>query len=115
MRWTIRRAHVWHGSDGYKVVISETAWWAVAASVGYDRLMDTIGHPCCGLGLGRVGPVFDAAWKLLLATVALDFDHTYRRVEIPVGADIARELWLGDWDEWQEILADDADESDGAP
>lgn len=48
MRWTIRRAEVWHG-QGYKLVVSDTAWWALALSVTYDRLMDVLGHPCCGV------------------------------------------------------------------
>ena len=84
MRWTIRRAEVWHGQEGYKLVVSDTAWWALAVSVAYDRLMDVLGHPCCGRGIGRVGPVCDAAWRLLQSTASVAWDHTVRLAELPV-------------------------------
>jgi hypothetical protein len=110
MRWAIRRARVWHGRDGYKLAISDSAWWALAISVTYDRLMDVLGHPCCGRGIGRLDPAGALAWKLLQSTANIDWDHTSRLAELPVDEDVARALWLGDWDEWQEILSDDSDD-----
>jgi hypothetical protein len=35
-------------------------------------------------------------------------DRTSRLAELPVDESVARALWLGDWDAWREMLADDA-------
>jgi hypothetical protein len=78
--------------------------------VTYDRLMDVLGHPCRGRGIGRLDPAGDLAWKLLRSTANIDWDHTSRLADIPVDENVARALWLGDWDEWQEILSDDPDD-----
>ena len=56
-------------------------------------------------GLG----VADELRDVLKGLLPVD-DHTSRLAEPSVDEDVARPLWLGDWDEWQEILSDDSDD-----
>ena len=42
MRWIIRRVHVLHGRDGYQLVVTDSARWALAISIACDRLMDVL-------------------------------------------------------------------------
>lgn len=107
MRWTIRRVHVLHGRGGHHLVVTDTAWWALAVSAAYEQVMKLLGHPCCGHGPGRLDAVFALAWHLLLAATGLEWDHTVRLVELPVDEDAARALWRGDTEAWQELFGGD--------
>lgn len=49
----------------FRLWVTDRLWLAVALEFVVERLLELLGHPCCGRGLGRIERVNVAAFQLL--------------------------------------------------
>ncbi len=97
-----RTANVAHSRDGWSLHVTDTPWWAAAVRATGEEALEVLGHPCCGRGLGRVGPVCDLAFRFVQIVNRFEADRQRIVLGIEVSADQALQLAPEFVDAWED-------------
>ena len=87
-----RTANVAHSRDGFELHVIDTPWWASAVRATGEEALEILGHPCCGRGIGRIGPICALAFRILQLVHRPEFRHGRKLLEVAITADQARHL-----------------------
>jgi hypothetical protein len=69
MARTQREYTVGHSHRGFTLEARDYPLVRWLVGEGVEWLLGSLGHPCCGRGLGRIGPVFEVSHRALEAAV----------------------------------------------
>ncbi|MDN5860209.1 MAG: hypothetical protein L0H84_16485 [Pseudonocardia sp.] len=94
-----REYAVGHSYEGF-TLNSTDRWlpgWFAETVLGV--VLGTLGHPCCGRGVGRIEVINAAAYRLLNGVTNWGITRDRRRVDVPITVDQAITLapWYRDW------------------
>jgi hypothetical protein len=102
-------AHVLHSWKGYELRLESVPAWRHLTAKVVDSTLAAVGHPCCGLGLGRVPFVSSAAYVVLVA--ALGLDRGVVTYSAPISPQEARAI--NPWLDLDDLGERDGEDSDG--
>lgn len=63
--WNVTEVHVTHSWRGFELSVVRVGRLRWMVGHGIEDALAWLGHPCCGRGIGRIRPIFNAAHRLL--------------------------------------------------